>query len=298
MPLRYLTAADVTAAMPPLEERLALAETTLRGLAGGAELPPKIGVHPREPGSFGHAMPAYLPSEDATWAAVLDALLPEWDRHAAPVALRGLDRLRLDRARVPQLREITERLVAWSGFRFEAVPGLVPKDEFFGGLAEGRFLSTQYVRDPATPLYTPEPDVIHEVIGHAHLVSDGGLASLHRAAGQAMGRLDDPGARQFVAGVFWFSVEFGVVREAGAWKAYGAGLLSSYGELGSFADRARITPLDIAAMGTVPYDITRYQPRLFGADSMEEVLAVVGGFFTTCTDESIAALRRAAPVTP
>ena len=65
-PLRYLTSADVSAAMPPLPERLALAETVLRGLAGDAELPPKIGIHPRPAGSFGHAMPAYLPGGDAS----------------------------------------------------------------------------------------------------------------------------------------------------------------------------------------------------------------------------------------
>jgi ornithine cyclodeaminase/alanine dehydrogenase-like protein (mu-crystallin family) len=68
-PLRYLTSADVGAAMPALPERLALAETVLRGLAGDAELPPKIGVHPRPAGSFGHAMPAYLPGEDASGRA-------------------------------------------------------------------------------------------------------------------------------------------------------------------------------------------------------------------------------------
>jgi phenylalanine-4-hydroxylase len=107
-----------------------------------------------------------------------------------------------------------------------------------------------------------------------------------------MVRLTEPASRQFVADVFWFSGEFGVVREAGAWKAYGAGLLSSFGELGAFARHARIEPLDIGAMGTLPYDISQYQPRLFGADSIQEVLDVVGGFFADCTDASIARLRR------
>jgi phenylalanine-4-hydroxylase len=235
---------------------------------------------------------AYTASEHATWSAVMAALVPLWECHAASVALTGLDRLALDRSRIPQLCDITRRLTRWSGFRFDAVAGLVPKEEFFAGLAEGRFLSTQYVRDGSSPLYTPEPDVIHEVIGHAHLLATAEAAELHRLAGRAMVRLTEPASRQFVADVFWFSGEFGVVREAGAWKAYGAGLLSSFGELGVFARHARIEPLDIGAMGTLPYDISQYQPRLFGADSIQEVLDVVGGFFAGCTDTSIARLRR------
>lgn len=243
----------------------------------------------------------YTAAEDATWAEVMAALEPAWERHGAAVAQRGLTRLGLDRSRVPQLREVTERLAPWSGFRFEAVGGLVPKEEFFAGLAAGRFLSTQYVRPASSPLYTPEPDVIHEVIGHGHLLATEELAELHRAAGAAMVRLERPAARQFVAEVFWFSGEFGVVREQGVWKAYGAGLLSSFGELARFATGARIEPIDLARMGTVPYDIDHYQPVLFGARSIEEVLDVVGGFFRTCTDGSVHRLLERAgrgPVTP
>jgi len=236
----------------------------------------------------------YTEIEHRTWEHVVHALVPVWARHGALVANEGLDRLGLDRTRIPQLRDITGRLSAWSGFSFEAVPGLVGKEQFFAALAERRFLSTQYVRWEGSPLYTPEPDVIHEVVGHAHLLTNGDLAELHRLAGDAMKRVTDPASRQFVADVFWFSGEFGVVREAGSWKAYGAGLLSSFGELGWFATGATVTPLDIAEMGTVPYDISTYQPRLFGASSIDEVLDVVGGFFASCTDASIARLRRGA----
>lgn len=232
----------------------------------------------------------YTPVEDGVWAQVAAALDPEWERHASRVLLEARDRLGLSRTRVPQLREVTEVLEPASGYRMEAAAGLVPPGEFFGGLAEGRFLSTQYVRWEGSPLYTPEPDVIHEIVGHGHLLVCPRLARLHRLAGEAMGRMDRPESRQFVADVFWFSAEFGVVREAGGWRAYGAGLLSSVGELGWFAGGAEIRPLDVAMMGTLPYDISRYQPVLFGADDLDEVVAVVGGFYEDCTDESIAAL--------
>lgn len=236
----------------------------------------------------------YTETENAVWAVVADALSEAWAEHGAAAARAGLRALALDPRCVPQLAEVTARLEPISGFRFEAVPGLVEPATFFGHLADGVFLSTQYVRWEGSPLYTPEPDVIHEVFGHAHMLTDPIIAGLHRRAGAAYRRVSDPDARQFVADVFWFSAEFGVVREDGEWKAYGAGLLSSIGELAQFSTAASIVPLDIAAMGTLPYDIDHYQPTLFGAASLDEVAEVVGGFFDTCTNRSIAELRESA----
>jgi len=90
--------------------------------------------------------------------------------------------------------------------------------------------------------------------------------------------------------VFWFSLEFGVVVEDGEVRAYGAGILSSYGEIEEFRAMAH-RPLDIVEMGTADYDITAYQPVLYSAESIDEVVGVVGWFFATCDDESIAELR-------
>lgn len=233
----------------------------------------------------------YTPEEDATWATVAATLRERWSRHAAAALRRGLDRLALDPDRVPQLREVSAGLAPLSGFRFSAVPGLVAPGDFFARLAHGEFLSTQYVRWSGSPLYTPEPDVIHEVFGHGHVLTVPELADLHRLAGAAYTRLERSESRQFVADVFWFSAEFGVVHEDGAWRAYGAGLLSSVGELDWYATGARVEPLDIARMGTQPYDIDHYQPVLFGATSLRHVHDVVGGFFADCTDDTIAALR-------
>ena len=91
--------------------------------------------------------------------------------------------------------------------------------------------------------------------------------------------------------VFWFTLEFGVVVEEGELRAYGAGILSSYGEIAEFRGM-ELRPLDLRAMGTAEYDITKYQPVLYRAESVAEIEAVAGGFFDTCTDESIEELRR------
>ena len=112
--------------------------------------------------------------------------------------------------------------------------GLVPLREFYGSLSELTFHSTQYVRHPAEPLYTPEPDIIHEVIGHGHLLATPTFSELHRLTGEATNRLRDEENLRFLSRVFWFTVEFGVVVEDGELRAYGAGILSSYGEIDEF----------------------------------------------------------------
>ncbi len=236
----------------------------------------------------------YDDDEHAVWATVDHALTPLWARHGAVEVQAARDRLDLPWNRLPQLTEVTDRLGPLSGFRFRGVEGLVAKETFFAALSRGVFLSTQYVRHPATPLYTPEPDVIHEVVGHGNCLADPQLAELHRLAGRAMVRLESPEAHQFVADVFWFSGEFGVVRQAGEPRAYGAGLLSSFGELSWFASHAELRPLDVWAMGRLPYDISRYQPVLFMAESLDHVLDEVGGFFDRVGDDDVAAHLAAA----
>ena len=235
----------------------------------------------------------YTHAEHAVWGTVAATLAPLWDQHAAADVLAGRDRLALPIDRIPQLADVDAALRPLTGFGYRAVAGLVPSVEFFGGLARGLFSSTQYVRWDGAPVYTPEPDVIHEVMGHANCLASPAIAELHQLAGQAIKRVRTDGARQVLADVFWFSAEFGVVREGRAVKAYGAGLLSSPGELGWFARHAEIRPLDIAAMGRLVYDIDVYQPTLFAGDSMQHVLDVIGGFFGTATDESIERLTAA-----
>jgi len=185
---------------------------------------------------------------------------------------------------------VTALLEPLSGFRYVPAAGLVPLRDFYESLATGRFHSTQYVRHHSVPLYTPEPDVIHEVVGHANCLANTRYAALYRAAGQAAQRVQSAEALEFISRVFWFSLEFGVLNEDGALKVYGAGILSSYGELGDYLT-IQARPLDIAAMGRAEYDITTYQPVLYAARSFEHVEDEIGGFFAHCTDDSICDLR-------
>lgn len=232
----------------------------------------------------------YTDAEHEIWRRVDAELAPKHVRSAHSEFLSGKDALQLPRERVPQLDQVTDWLRPLTGWSYLAAPGLVGLRDFYSDLGRGFFNSTQYLRHPSEPLYTPEPDVIHEVMGHANQLASPRFARIVEAAGRASSRLSAKGSMKFLASVFWYSIEFGVAREAGEVKAYGAGILSSFGELDEYRG-AEFRPLDIAAMGTLPYDITRYQPVLFCAESLDELDAVVGGFFDTVDDDAIARHR-------
>jgi phenylalanine-4-hydroxylase len=233
----------------------------------------------------------YHDDEQAAWRTVCQNLKPLHERFAVGEFRAAAIRLRLPTDHVPSLDEVTARLVGAGGWRCVPAAGLVDLRTFYAALADRTFHSTQYVRHPALALYTPEPDIIHEVIGHGHLLATPTFGELHRRAGAAAQRLRDVESLRFLSRVFWFSLEFGVVVEGGELRAYGAGILSSCGELGEFG-HMELRPLDLAEMGTAGYDIAKYQPVLYRAESVDEIDSVVGGFFDTCTDESIEELRR------
>jgi phenylalanine-4-hydroxylase len=220
----------------------------------------------------------YSAEEDALWQLVSSELAAKHARVACAEYLAGASRLVLPTDRVPQLDEVDRRVHELTGFHIRPVPGLVPVRDFYGALAERTFLSTQYVRHHSVPFYTPEPDIVHEIVGHANMLASEDFASLYEAAGRASLRATSEEALEFFSKVFWFTLEFGVVREGGPLKAYGAGLLSSYGELDVFT-QAEIRPWSLLDMGTRPYDITHYQPVLFEAPRFEELLDRLGAFF-------------------
>lgn len=237
----------------------------------------------------------YSVEEDEVWQVVSSELAAKHRRLACDEYLRGCDRLVLPSDRVPQLREVDACLSALTGFRIRPVPGLVPVRDFYGSLAERSFMSTQYIRHHSVPFYTPEPDIVHEIVGHANMLASDAFADLYEAAGRASRRTESAEALEFFSKVFWFTLEFGVVGEHGELKAYGAGLLSSYGEIDAFHE-AEIRPWNLLEMGTLGYDITHYQPVLFEAPSFDWVVQELGSFFDSY-DEAWYREKVPAPVT-
>src|SRR3954451_296431 len=230
--------------------------------------------------------------EHEVWRTVCRELAPKHRRLAHSSYLEAWRAVGLPTDRVPQLTQVTAGVSACTGFTFDPAPGLVPLRQFYGSLADRVFHSTQYVRHPSEPLYTPEPDVIHEVIGHGNMLASLRFAALKKAAGEAARRVETDDALQLIADIFWFTMEFGVTREDGELRAYGAGILSSYGEIEEFRGM-EIRGLDLVEMGAIEYDITKYQPVLYCAESLGELEEVVGGFFETVDDETRARMMPA-----
>ena len=224
----------------------------------------------------------YTTTEDNVWRAVSSALADLHDDYAADEYRRGATALRLPTDRVPQLATVSNRLESLTGWRVRAVPGLVPTRTFYGALAKRTFLSTQYVRHPSVPFYTPEPDIIHELIGHVNALASPRMATLYEAAGRASLRALDDAALERFSRVFWFTLEFGVVTERGAPRTYGAGLLSSFAEIQSFRS-AEIRQFDTTAMEAFDYDINRFQEVLFSSTSFAAAEAAMTEYFSEPT---------------
>jgi phenylalanine-4-hydroxylase len=235
----------------------------------------------------GDAIPVveYTETEHEVWRVVCRELARKHRQYAARGFVEASERLGLPHDHIPQLVEVTARLAPLTAFRYEPVAGLAPLRTFYGSFRDGVFFSTQYVRHHSSPLYTPEPDIVHEVLGHANQLAEPRTAQMYRLVGDAVGRVETEDALRVLSRIFWFTFEFGVVEERGGIKAYGAGILSSFGELDAFRS-ATMRPFDFAEMVRIDYDITHYQPVLFAARSADEVYERLDSLLRSFDDDT------------
>jgi len=216
----------------------------------------------------------YTHYETETWGAVWDKLMPLQVKHGCYQHNRLMPLLVANcgyrRDNIPQVQDICDFLKDSTGFTLRPVAGLLSSRNFLYGLAFRIFFSTQYIRHSSKPLYTPEPDVCHELLGHAPLFADQDFADFSQEIGlAAIGATDEQ--VQKLARCYWFSVEFGLCKQGGERKAYGAGLLSSFGELEySMSDKPEFRSWDPYKAGEQDYPITTYQPIYYVADSFED----------------------------
>ncbi|MEW9552808.1 phenylalanine 4-monooxygenase [Nonomuraea sp. NPDC050783] len=232
----------------------------------------------------------YLPSEHAVWRTVKRILESAHRSHACRAVLEAREAVRFPADRLPQHAEVGAQLRRLTGFDFTLAGGVVANERFLGSMAGGYFHAVQFVRHPAVPMYTPEPDLIHDVFGHGIHLAVPRFAEIYRLIGAAAARLRTGHALQIVSDLYWFTLEYGVVEDDGATKAYGAALLSSYGELGRFRS-ARIRELDVPAMLATPYDIAGYQPVLFRARCLNHVTDTLAAFLATLDDDTALRVR-------
>lgn len=222
---------------------------------------------------------AYSAEEDLLWNTMVSKLNAMHPRVASWRYLQAKERLPLPVTHTPRIDDLGRRLHNLTGFRLLPVDGLAPVREFYGRFSDDIFSTTMYLRCPSRPHYSPEPDMLHELVGHVVMLADPLFADLYRLFGKAANNATSEQDLQEISQVFWFTMETGLVQEDGRAKAYGAALLSSSGELAKLST-CPVDKFSIQEMITSDYDISTYQGRLFIAQSVEEMACGVRSFLT------------------
>jgi phenylalanine-4-hydroxylase len=215
----------------------------------------------------------YTAEEHAVWDTLFARQTGMLEGRVTSAFRRGLDVLRLSRAGIPDFAELSQRLEALTGWRVVAVPGLVPDDVFFEHLANRRFVAGRFIRRADQLDYLQEPDVFHDLFGHVPLLSDPAFADYMQAYGAGGLRARQFGALEKLARLYWYTVEFGLIREGNGLKLYGAGIVSSFGESKFALDDPSPNRLgfDLERVMRTDYRIDDYQQSYFVIDSFEQL---------------------------
>jgi phenylalanine-4-hydroxylase len=215
----------------------------------------------------------YTDEDHEVWRILFDKRMKQLETAASDVFLKGLAIINLNRNQVPDLREVNANLKPMTGWQSRGVPGYLPAKSFFAFLAQRQFPTTVSVRPKTSMDYLPEPDIIHDVFGHVPLHADPIFADFLQTYGQAALHTNDPHHTERLARLFWFTVEFGLIREDDRLKLYGSGLISSEGEghhslKSPDVDRR---PFNLERVCETSFEIDHYQPILYVLESFEQL---------------------------
>jgi phenylalanine-4-hydroxylase len=235
----------------------------------------------------------YSEANHDAWRRLFSRMEERWRRYANPRFIQGIDSLCLDPARMPRLEDVNRFLSPLTGFKAKPVSGYIPSFLFFDCLRNREFPTTITIRDGATLDYLPEPDIFHDIAGHVPMHTDRAFADTlvrfgdcaHTAAEIVAGIKDEQEKIRRVTSIFkamarffWFTIEFGLMRQGKELRVYGSGLLSSYGEIAHSIDSPDVQryPMQLEWVINQYFEIDHFQPLLFIVDSFDHLFELVG----------------------
>jgi len=219
---------------------------------------------------------AYTTEQHGVWAELVRRRMPQLERHAAQEYLDGFDSLCLPYDRLPNLAAVSAKLELRTGWNATPVSGFMPAPAFFEMLAARRFPTTTWLRSRDSLEYTPEPDIFHDVFGHVPMHAHPVFADFLASYGQLCSRIQednqDDAILERIGRVFWYTVEFGLIRQNGEIKVYGSGLISSNGECSNVLDSGcEVRPFLLDDVLNTPVKVDQMHHLLFAIESFDQI---------------------------
>lgn len=215
---------------------------------------------------------AYTDEQHSTWSELVERVLPELEQHAARAYIDGFQIIGLQRDRLPNLAAISARLQPRTGWNSTPVSGFLPAPAFFEMLANRLFPTTIWLRSRDSLEYTPEPDIFHDVFGHVPMHSHKVFADFLQHYGRVCAATTDSVVLEKLGRLFWYTVEFGLIREANEIKAYGSGIISSQGECSNvFSGGCAVRSFSLDEVLNTPVKVDELQKVLFAVESFDQI---------------------------
>lgn len=257
-------AADAATTAPGFSGTLTakLKEQFEAGLLGGQTLRPDFTID--------QPVHRYTETDHAVWRQLYARQAAMLQGRVCDEFLRGLSTLGMDADHVPDFDRLNAQLMRATGWQIVAVPGLVPDEVFFEHLAHRRFPASWWMRKPEQLDYLQEPDCFHDVFGHVPLLIDPVFADYMQAYGQGGLKAARLGALDMLARLYWYTVEFGLIRTDAGLRIYGAGIVSSQGE--------SVYSLDSRSPNRVAFDVRRIMRTRYRIDTFQKTYFVIDSF--------------------
>ena len=246
-----------------------LKEHVKHGLAAGTDQRPE-----RPDWTIDQGWHNYTPQEHAVWKMLFERQSKLLPGRACDEFVRGMQDLPIGPDQIPNFEQLSETLSQRTGWQIVAVPGLVPDDVFFEHLAHRRFPAGHFIRKPHELDYLEEPDVFHDVFGHVPMLMNPAIADYIQAYGEGGLRAKRLGVLEKLARVYWYTVEFGLVKQPGGLRVYGAGIASSATEtvFSVEDDSPNRVAFDLERVMRTNYRIDDFQESYFVLDNLNDLL--------------------------